>query len=364
MKKQEYFEELLTHLPQISSEDREQIYTYYDELICDGIEFGKTEEEMLEQFGSPEQLAKRLQEEWKLQSMPACSTVSAQPKGKELICSFPPDLKRVPYAQIITDCCHVRVVPSEGSQLVISYPKSLESYAVCSESSDGIFFSLKRHRFSFFRFGSRTGTILLEVPKGFLKNLYVHSQNGGITMEDQVIEKVKLAASNGRVTVLSLTGKEMELCSSNASITVQNSACVSGSIRTSNGAVHITDAIAKTLQARTSNASITFSNVKCEDQTLITSNGKISVTEIQCNKCVCTTSNGAIAVDRVQGNDLTFTSSNGSIRGNLLGRPEEYSISCHTSNGSCTPAAVSRPEADKLLSAKTSNGSISLEFKP
>ncbi len=362
MKKQEYFEELLTYLPQISSEDREQIYTYYDELICDGMEAGRTEEEMLAQFGSPQQLAERLQEEWELQSMPALSPVPAQIRGSELVCSFLPDVKRIPYAQITTDCCHIRIIPTENSQLTISYPKSLEQYAAYSESQKGIFFSLKRRRSPFSLFGRRSGNILIEVPKGFLAHLKVHSQNGGITMEDQVIEKVSLSASNGSIRVLSLTGKELELSSSNASIAVENSAFVSGTARTSNGSIRILDTIAKTFQVRTSNGSITFSNVKCQEQTLITSNAKISIAKGQCDTCVCTTSNGSISVEQLQGNNLTFTSSNGSIRGTLTGKAEEYSISCHTSNGSCTPAAVSRPDANKQLSARTSNASIRLEF--
>lgn len=362
MKKQEYFEELLTYLPQISSEDREQIYTYYDELICDGMEAGHTEEEMLAQFGSPKQLAQRLQEEWDLQSVPALSPVPAKICGKELVCSFLPDINRIPYAQIVTDCCRIRIVPTENSQLTISYPKFLEQYAACSESPKGIFFSLKRHRSAFSLFGRRSGNILVEIPKGFLTHLRVHSRNVGITMEDQVIEKVNLSTSNASIRVVSLAGKELELSSSNASLTVENSAFVSGTACTSNGSIRVMNTIAKTLEGQTGNASITFSNVKCEEQTLITSNGRITIDSGQCGTCVCTTSNGSISVEQLKGNDLTFTSSNGSIRGTLIGKAEDYSISCHTSNGSCSPAAVSRPDAENQLYAKTSNASIRLDF--
>lgn len=362
MKKQEYFEELLMYLPQISSEDREQIYAYYDELICDGMEAGHTEEEMLAQFGSPKQLAQRLQEEWDLQSIPALSPVPAKIGGKELVCSFLPDVNRIPYAQIATDCCHIRIIPTESSQLTISYPKSLEQYAACSESPKGIFFSLKRRRSAFSLFGRRSGSILVEIPKGFLTHLRIYSRNVGITVEDQVIEKVNLSTSNASIQVMSLAGKELELSSSNASITVENSAFVSGTARTSNASVRVLNTIAKALQVRTGNASIAFSNVKCEEQTLITSNGRITIDSGQCGTCVCTTSNGSISVEQLEGNNLTFTSSNGSIRGTLAGKAEEYSISCHTSNGSCSPTAVSRPDATKQLSAKTSNASIRLDF--
>lgn len=368
MKKQAYFEELLKHLPQISSEDREQIYAYYDELICDGVEAGKTEEEMLAQFGDPSALAGRLLDEWELKSLPSASAESLSEirhpaeKDGRLCCSFLPDAKRLPYAEIKIEYCHVKIVPGSGRLLQITYPEALSDYAEYAETANGIFFTIRKRRIPFSLFGFRSYTVLVEIPKGFLENLNVSARCGSVTLTDQVIETVRLASSNGRISVSNLAGKQLELAASNAAVTLQNSAAVNISAKTSNAGIQISDTISQTLHASSSNGSLALFNVKSEVQTLTTSNAGIQSKYSQCNRCVYTTSNASIHVQSLNANDISLKTSNSSILGELLGAEEEYSVVCKTSNASCSPPSCQRPGASRTLCAHTSNGSIGLSF--
>ena len=70
MKKNEFLEKLLAALEPLSEDERKQILDYCEELFCDGLEQGLSEEECVARFGSPEEAAAQFREEY-----------SAQPSG-------------------------------------------------------------------------------------------------------------------------------------------------------------------------------------------------------------------------------------------------------------------------------------------
>ena len=60
---QEYLREFLAQIGPVSDEERQQISDYYQELICEGLERGMSEAEILAAFGSPAEAAARFREE-------------------------------------------------------------------------------------------------------------------------------------------------------------------------------------------------------------------------------------------------------------------------------------------------------------
>lgn len=59
MTKKEFLKRLKKGLSPLDRQERERIVEYYDEMIDDRIEYGKTEEEAVEEIGSPEVIAIR-----------------------------------------------------------------------------------------------------------------------------------------------------------------------------------------------------------------------------------------------------------------------------------------------------------------
>ena len=60
MTRNKYLKELRSFLGKLSKEDRKRILEFYNELIDDKLEAGQSEEEILREFGSPEELAKQI----------------------------------------------------------------------------------------------------------------------------------------------------------------------------------------------------------------------------------------------------------------------------------------------------------------
>ena len=63
MTRNKYLKELRSFLGKLPKEDRKRILEFYNELIDDKLEAGQSEEEILGEFGSPEELAKQIFQE-------------------------------------------------------------------------------------------------------------------------------------------------------------------------------------------------------------------------------------------------------------------------------------------------------------
>ena len=67
MNRYQFLQEFLDALGPLSEEEKQQISDYYEELICDGLEQGLSEEEVLARFGSPQDEARRFRDVYKRQ---------------------------------------------------------------------------------------------------------------------------------------------------------------------------------------------------------------------------------------------------------------------------------------------------------
>ena len=65
MKREEFLNTLFENIPDYTKEEREEIRQYYEELICDGVEAGLDEEEVISRLESPENIAFSLKKEYK-----------------------------------------------------------------------------------------------------------------------------------------------------------------------------------------------------------------------------------------------------------------------------------------------------------
>ena len=64
MNRNEFFNTLFANLPQYTKEEQDEIRTYYDELISDGIEAGLDEAEVISKLDTPENIAHSLNAEY------------------------------------------------------------------------------------------------------------------------------------------------------------------------------------------------------------------------------------------------------------------------------------------------------------
>ena len=67
MNRETFLNELMAGLTQLGPVEQRQVADYYNELIFDGVENGKPEEEIIAGFGAPEEIAAQIRAEYKSQ---------------------------------------------------------------------------------------------------------------------------------------------------------------------------------------------------------------------------------------------------------------------------------------------------------
>ena len=203
-----------------------------------------------------------------------------------------------------------------------------------------------------------TGCANISVQGMELRNrLHAQTTNSQIELRGVIATAFMLSTTNAKIYAenAAATGDEESIAkpssvscsisSTNGAIELHGfSALGSMECHTSNGGIKMYDAaIQGALNCTTSNAAITLQNVSVQECAWIS------------------TVNGAIKPERLLARDISLTSTNAPIKGSIVGRPTDFSIDTKTTNGKCNPATA-KFDTGRTLTAKTTNGNITLDF--
>ncbi len=119
MNRETFLNELMAGLTQLGPVEQRQVADYYNELIFDGVENGKPEEEIIAGFGAPEEIAAQIRAEYKSQQAvegaPGQGAVPPRPACLE----YP---AQEPVHTVVVDARNVRVnvraVPGGGVRVL------------------------------------------------------------------------------------------------------------------------------------------------------------------------------------------------------------------------------------------------------
>lgn len=320
MNKEDFLKELAAGLSSLSEQERKQVLDYYKELICDGIENGKSEESATQECGSPKEIAAQICSEYHSTSpVQRISPEQQDYRAKE------------PVRSIILDAVNVSVqiheVP-DGPVRVQFVP--LESDHVICKEENGVF--IFTHTMSHILFHWRDmfhypRNIMLEIPVDFRGD-------------------VSVTTNNARINADSLHGIHAgNFTTSNGHITISNVKCHSLQVKTSNGAIDLLADGGDTCTAKTSNGHIHTEDCRFPAQFQLHTN------------------NASIHSEHSISDNIIFKTGNSSINATVNGDMREYAIYSHTSNShSNLPTDWSYPGQTKRLSAETSNAHIDVKF--
>ena len=137
MNRETFLNELMAGLTQLGPVEQRQVADYYNELIFDGVENGKPEEEIIAGFGAPEEIAAQIRAEYKSQQAvegaPGQGAVPPRPACLE----YP---AQEPVHTVVVDARNVRVnvraVPGGGVR-VLFQPRENDRVTVAEK--DGAF---------------------------------------------------------------------------------------------------------------------------------------------------------------------------------------------------------------------------------
>lgn len=326
MKREEFFERLFQGLEKISQEERSRIQEYYMELLLDKMEEGQPEEQVIEGFGRPEEIAQRIRGEQEGfrssgSQLPAVNSAQGEQEGiytpRGEIDSF----------EVRAQDTQLRLYPSRDGRFRVRYhPHENEIVTVREENGCFIFrheIPLFARIFSFWKIGR--GPISVEVPGEMIRRFHAATSNSAVTVEGLCdFDEGSIMSSNAKVSVRNVTGGSLE--------------------------------------CRTSNSSMVLEDCEVRQLTAETSNGGISCGRCTGEKLGLKTSNARIEANRLEYADIRLKTSNGGLRGTIRGDIREYVIDSGTSNGSSNLPSWGDNRCTRRLYAHTSNASIKIEF--
>lgn len=323
MNANEFLAVLGHELGDLAADDRQQILEYYQELILDGEEQGYSEEEMIEGFGNPQDVAKRVRAEYG--GMVVYAGSARDEEAKDYRAS---DLVHTIQVEATNVTIRVRTVET-GPIRVLFKPRENRDRIAFSEEN-GVF-CFRHEMRSLFHLNWLNllwdfSILILEIPKNFAGTMVLKTSNAGIRAANlQNLMRGEFVAMNGKIALKNVHAEETFLKTANAFLDMEN---VSG----------------RRLEA-------------------ITNNGNVSAKECDFPEGILLqTKNGFVTGRNLISDCISMQSCNGSITGTVIGNINDYTIDSQTVNGSNNLDCASGQMGSKKLTARTTNGRIKIEF--
>ena len=228
----------------------------------------------------------------------------------------------------------VKIIPYTGNVLKITYSESEDSkYEIREENQIVILNKTTKICFFCLDFNFKPTQIIIEVPEDLIMEYNLQNDNGKIE-----INKIKLLDST---------------------------------FETSNGRFDLKDITSQNdIKLKTSNGRINLHNVTANKIDLTTSNGAVELFGVQASQEILVkSSNGKIEFENLEARSIDFKTSNGAIIGTIIGNAHDYQKNIKTSNGKIEingdkyTNELNESSGFNKITAKTSNGSIKIDFK-
>ena len=346
MNKAEFLARLQTALSPLKAQEREDALAYYDEWIEDRMQDRECpEEEAVASLAPPEEIAASILENHSPQQEPR---EAPEAEGTRVMTADGDQVRRV---MIRTKNTTVTIKPSDSLEFTLRYTEDeFHSYDCVLDKGELSLELRPAVRFFDWRIGliiRPRHTIELSVPRDFAASIDAQTSNASLGMEGIALwGTLRLCTSNDKLQAKNLEAKEIDLQTTNSALTAES--LKSGgtiAIKTSNGRVDASELRAgKTLSIQTSNGRVNADKLT----------GGVSI-RLQ-------SSNSPLHVSGLEANNLTLLTSNASISGSVKGSAADYTVHSGTSNAK-NSLSEHKHSGEKILDARTSNGSIKLEFE-
>lgn len=351
MTRDTFLEDLMRQLGSLPAEDAGRIREYYEELICDGMEQGRSEESIVNGFDPVDQIAQRIKEDYgqlvRYEQRRAEEEEQKSKQGKEEP-QYNSDVA-VHTIRVKADCISIVARPSHSDQArVLFQPRQGIDKVECFEK-DGVF-TFRHSMNTWFSWGIRgnhnSEPIIVEIPENFDGHLFLTDNCSSIHLGGfEHLKSANVETNNSRIEARKLNCEDLTL-------------------KTSNSRIEACDIIGRTLNISTTNGRLELENLSGLSLEAFTSNGRVSATNCRMvEKMRIKSTNGKIEVHKIEAKNIELHTSNNAVRGTICGEMQDYAISSQTSNSKNNLPNYSTPAQDKTLSVKTSNGRIDIDFE-
>ena len=393
MNKKEWERALLKNLKSLSRQERKEVLEYYREMYGDKLDAGFSEQEILREFGSPKDCAKKILMEngnataarQITVSQTTVETKSRKPWWKVflivgialtacllLLCipSFSnTKIKEMQYVEnsenviddLTIDFSNAAVtvyVDDSVDALSVIYPQTQtasgkNTSVITVNDKDGAL-GIKEKPVLIYNLCSwrvKTPKITVQLPSDRVYALDLSVDNGSITLTGDLynVEKLTLSTCNGSIDT---RGAQIS-CETQINVEVNNGQIKLGSIS------------AQSLNASTDNGEIVVNDGTVSGVAYLeTDNGKISVNgKFTASEFIAETDNGEINASGglIDAQKITLDTDVGAIVAKVAGKQSDYTISVDNDHGSTNVS--SQTGGSKQLSVNVSVGEIKITFE-
>ena len=256
----------------------------------------------------------------------------------------------------------------EGSEFCFSGYESQYRDIVC-EGKDGIL-TVREQRdvLSWFLPGGWNRgrlTSVLTLPEDFDGDLQIQCANIDIGLEDASFGTLSLATSNGSLSLSRCTVREtLTLRSSNGALLLEEVSAKEIFCSTTNGSVTLQSVRSDSgLETSSANGAVTWNDCQAQTVSVSTTNAPIQIRGTEAGTSFrAASTNNSLSLSDCRAPVYVLSTTNGSLRLSLLGIRSEYEIAVVVS-GRTWAGNQTGSDPAKKLTASTTNGSVSLEFR-
>lgn len=284
MRKEEFISRLQLLLADIERDEIEQVVEYYQELLYDGMEQGYSEEQIIKGFGTPEEAADRVREEYGGLVVYGSSPDNSEFQASDMVHTVLVEAANVRIRVRSVDKGHVRVLfkPKEGSDQV-SYTEENGVFSFIHKVKGFLHLNWLNLFMDF-------NVLIVEVPKSFSGLLKIKTSNASISGANLTqLTKGEFTSSNGKIRLENIRAEEVSMQTQNGSVIGRNLISDKIFMETCNG--NVTGTIignkndyrieSKTVNGSNNLAQESAAQNRSKSLTARTTNGRIDVTFIQ-----------------------------------------------------------------------------------
>ncbi len=340
MNKTDFLEKLKKGLAPISGNERQSVLDYYDEMISDRIENGKTEEEAVAELGSPESVVENILAEF------AVSGEKNMKKYEKTERKVGIDGKSK--LKVKCEIEKINVTATDGNEIAFTYYEG-EKLQHDLTDKDGEVVLETRNKTWFFRnrFGLDNDmfTIDVAVPRAFSGDLILEAATGAINVGDLLkVKELRAKVSTGSIRAEKLKAEKAFFEASTGSVTV-------------NGAEILGDA-----EIKATTGSVKAENVKAGGRLEVNVTTGSLRCDVEAGKLALKATTGDVKFSVKNADEIYVKCAMGSVKGTVSGAESEYDIHSSATMGKSN-LSERTGTTGKKLTVITTTGSINVNFE-
>lgn len=334
MKKDEFFAQLRTAFAGMDEELIMDILSDYENHFKEGMENGKSEEEICEELGNVEEIRQAF-----LDENPAAMTINVNSNSdtvgnSDIYNRFYPGIQRV-NAQLTDADIEIKKSSTNDVELSVTggladdiealketlrVSASAGTLSIQQEKKAGISVSYAASRLFGFKVGKYSAGIVIHiaVPEQFEK-IKVKNISGDIVVNDISSERFLVEAVSGDISVDQLNTKQCELNSKSGDIKTNNSSAKTLLIHTGSGDVGVEDCQADELFASSISGDVNVIACKADKMDVVSISGDIKAEFDKSTQCRAKSTSGDCKVMIGNQVDAVVSSTSGDVNVRYIG---------------------------------------------